>query len=64
MAEEKARQQTLSLHVVNGNELESGRTARCLFTGDGDVGHGSECHWPVQDLRPERSGEGVQHQPA
>lgn len=49
MAEEKARQQTLSLHVVNGNELESGRTARCLFTGDGDVGHGSECHWPVQD---------------
>ena len=49
MAEEKARQQTLSLHVVNGNELESGRTARCLFTQGGDVGHGSECHWPVQD---------------
>ncbi|MGK7630763.1 FHA domain-containing protein, partial [Salmonella enterica] len=35
MAEEKARQQTLSLHVVNGNELEIGRTARCLFTRDG-----------------------------
>lgn len=49
MAEEKTQQQTLSLHVVNGNELESGRTARCLFTQGGDVGHASECHWPVQD---------------
>ena len=43
MAEEKERQQTLSLHVVNGSELESGRAARCLFTQDGDVGHASEC---------------------
>ncbi|WP_032940058.1 type VI secretion system-associated FHA domain protein TagH [Citrobacter youngae] len=49
MAEGKARQQTLSLHVVNGSELESGRAARCLFTQGGDVGHSSECHWPVQD---------------
>lgn len=49
MAEEKARQQTLSLHVVNGGELESGRAARCLFTQAGDVGHSSECYWPVQD---------------
>ncbi|MDU2941151.1 MAG: type VI secretion system-associated FHA domain protein TagH [Enterobacteriaceae bacterium] len=49
MAEEKAQQQTLSLHVVNGSELESGRTARCLFTQGGDVGHASECHWSVQD---------------
>ncbi|QLR76050.1 type VI secretion system-associated FHA domain protein TagH [Citrobacter freundii] len=49
MAEEKTRQQTLSLHVVNGSELESGRAARCLFTQSGDVGHSSECHWPVQD---------------
>lgn len=48
MAEEKTRQQTLSLHVVNGSELESGRAARCLFTQSGDVGHSSECHWPVQ----------------
>ena len=49
MAEGKARQQTLSLHVVNGSELESGRSARCLFTQGGDVGHTSECHWPIQD---------------
>lgn len=49
MAEGKARQQTLSLHVVNGSELESGRAARCIFTLGGDVGHSSECHWSVQD---------------
>ena len=49
MAEEKEWQQTLSLHVVNGSELESGRAARCLFTQDGDVGHASECRWSVQD---------------
>lgn len=49
MAEEKERQQTLSLHVVNGSELESGRAARCLFTQDGDVGHASECRWSIQD---------------
>ncbi|MBJ8777931.1 type VI secretion system-associated FHA domain protein TagH [Citrobacter freundii] len=49
MAEEKEWQQTLSLHVVNGSDLESGRAARCLFTQDGDVGHASECRWSVQD---------------
>lgn len=49
MAEEKERQQTLSLHVVNGGELESGRTARHLFTQGGDVGHASECRWSIQD---------------
>ncbi|QZY49986.1 hypothetical protein K7G95_24040 [Escherichia coli] len=30
MPEEKL--QTLSLQVINGSELESGRAARCLFT--------------------------------
>ncbi|MCE9948000.1 type VI secretion system-associated FHA domain protein TagH [Hafnia paralvei] len=49
MAEEKEWQQTLSLQVINGSELESGRAARCQFTQSGDVGHGSECHWSVQD---------------
>ena len=51
MAEEKGRQQTLSLHVVNGSELESGHAAWCVFTQRGDVGHSSECHWPIQDRR-------------
>ena len=35
--------------VINGSELESGRAARCLFTQQGNVGHGPECHWSVQD---------------
>ena len=30
MPEEKLK--TLSLQVINGSELESGRAARCLFT--------------------------------
>lgn len=47
MPEEKL--QTLSLQVINGSELESGRAARCLFTQQGNVGHGPECHWSVQD---------------
>lgn len=35
---------------MNGNELESGRAAKCLFTTDGgDIGNVPECHWPVQD---------------
>lgn len=37
MPEEKL--QTLSLQVINGSELESGRAARCLFTQQGNVGH-------------------------
>lgn len=48
MPEEKL--QTLSLQVINGSELESGRAARCLFTQQGNVGHGPECHWSVQPL--------------
>ncbi len=47
MPEEKLH--TLSLQVINGSELESGRAARCLFTQQGNVGHGPECHWSVQD---------------
>lgn len=47
MPEEKL--QTLSLQVINGSELETGRAARCLFTQQGNVGHGPECHWSVQD---------------
>lgn len=47
MPEEKL--QTLSLQVINGSELESGRAARCLFTQQGNVGHGPERHWSVQD---------------
>ena len=50
MPEEKL--QTLSLQVINGSELESGRVARCLFTQQGNVGHGPECHWSVQDRQP------------
>ncbi|MEG1112416.1 MULTISPECIES: type VI secretion system-associated FHA domain protein TagH [Citrobacter] len=41
---------SLTLQVMNGNELESGRAARCLFSGDGgEIGHSEGCHWPVQD---------------
>ncbi|MEB7891170.1 type VI secretion system-associated FHA domain protein TagH [Hafnia alvei] len=52
MAEEKTQSPALSLtlQVMNGNELESGRAAKCLFTTDGgDIGNVPECHWPVQD---------------
>ncbi len=52
MAEEKTHTPVLSLtlQVMNGNELESGRAAKCLFTADGgDIGHAPACHWPVQD---------------
>ena len=52
MAEEQTQSPTLSLtlQVMNGNELESGRAAKCLFTTDGgDIGNVPECHWPVQD---------------
>ena len=38
MPEEKL--QTISLQVINGSELERGRAARCLFTQQGNVGHG------------------------
>ena len=52
MTEEKPQSSTLSLtlQVMNGNELESGRAAKCLFSGDGgEIGHAEECRWPVQD---------------
>ncbi|POP40622.1 type VI secretion system-associated FHA domain protein TagH [Superficieibacter electus] len=52
MAEEKqpSRQASLTLQVMNGNELESGRAAKCLFNENGgDIGHASDCRWPVQD---------------
>lgn len=51
MAEEKqqSRQASLTLQVMNGNELESGRAAKCLFSENGgDIGHTPECHWQVQ----------------
>lgn len=52
LTEEKTQPSTLSLtlQVMNGNELESGRAAKCLFTDEGgDIGHASACHWAVQD---------------
>lgn len=52
MAEEKqqSRQAMLTLQVMNSNELESGRAAKCLFSEEGgDIGHASDCRWPVQD---------------
>ncbi|EOF5384276.1 type VI secretion system-associated FHA domain protein TagH [Salmonella enterica] len=52
MAEEKqqSRQTSLTLQVMNGNELESGRAAKCQFTEDGgNIGHADDCRWPVQD---------------
>ncbi|EDT6764286.1 type VI secretion system-associated FHA domain protein TagH [Salmonella enterica subsp. enterica] len=52
MAEEKPQSAALSLtlQVMNGNELESGRAAKCLFSAEGgDIGHASACQWPVQD---------------
>ncbi len=51
MAEEKqqSRQPSLTLQVMNGSELESGRAAKCLFSENGgDIGYTPECHW-VQD---------------
>lgn len=52
MAEEKMQSSLLSLtlQVMNGNELESGRAAKHLFSAEGgDIGHSKECRWPVQD---------------
>jgi len=52
MAEENPSSSALSLtlQVMNGNELESGRAAKCLFSADGgDIGHAKACHWSVQD---------------
>ncbi|KNC91334.1 type VI secretion system protein ImpI [Trabulsiella odontotermitis] len=52
VVEEKQQNNTVSLtlQVMNGNELESGRAAKCQFSGeDGDIGHAGDCHWSVQD---------------
>lgn len=50
MAEDKQQQPSLSLQVMNGNELESGRAAKCLFAEQGgDIGHGDTCYWSIQD---------------
>ncbi len=52
MTEEKPQSSALSLtlQVMNGNELESGRAAKCVFGEEGgDIGHAPECFWPVQD---------------
>lgn len=63
MAEEKMQSSRLSmtLQVMNGNELESGRAAKCLFTADGgDIGNLPECHWPVQDRAGSVAGRACQ----
>lgn len=52
---------SLTLQVMNGNELESGRAAKCLFTADGgDIGHAPACHWPVQDRAGSVAGRACQ----
>lgn len=63
MAEEKIHAPVLSLtlQVMNGNELESGRAAKCLFTADGgDIGHAPACLWPVQDRAGSVAGRACQ----
>ncbi len=63
MAEEKIHAPVLSLtlQVMNGNELESGRAAKCLFTADGgDIGHAPACHWSVQDRAGSVAGRACQ----
>ncbi|MFO6485289.1 type VI secretion system-associated FHA domain protein TagH [Escherichia coli] len=62
MPEEKLH--TLSLQVINGSELESGRAARCLFTQQGNVGHGPECHWSVQDRQQSIPAQAFYRYPA
>lgn len=55
MSEQNQHLQTqpmLTLQVMNGNELESGRAAKCIFTQQGgDVGHSAHCHWSLQDRK-------------
>lgn len=63
MAEEKPQSSTLSLtlQVMNGNELESGRAAKCLFSAEGgDIGHTPACRWPVQDRAGSVAGRACQ----
>lgn len=52
MAEQKTQSAVLSLtlQVMNGNELESGRAAKYLFTAEGgEIGNAPGCYWSVQD---------------
>ncbi|EAS1760434.1 type VI secretion system-associated FHA domain protein TagH [Salmonella enterica] len=52
MTEEKSSPATLSLtlQVINSNELESGCAARyCFSTEGGDIGHSKACCWQIQD---------------
>jgi len=51
MQEEKQQYSPmLSLQVINGNNLASGRAAKCQFTTEGgDIGDHEHCHWVVQD---------------
>lgn len=63
MAEEKTPPSGLSLtlQVMNGNELESGRAAKCLFSAEGGViGHAEDSHWPVQDRAGAVAGRACQ----
>ena len=63
MAEEKPQSAALSLtlQVMNGNELESGRAAKCLFSSEGgDIGHAPACRWPVQDRAGSVAGRACQ----
>ncbi|HCM1866470.1 TPA: hypothetical protein N3A31_004517 [Salmonella enterica subsp. houtenae serovar 43:z4,z32:-] len=63
IAEEKPQSSTLSLtlQVMNGNELESGRAAKCLFSAEGgDIGHAPACRWPVQDRAGSVAGRACQ----
>lgn len=63
MAEEKPQSSTLSLtlQVMNGNELESGCAAKCLFSAEGgDIGHAPACRWPVQDRAGSVAGRACQ----
>ncbi|ELH3241393.1 type VI secretion system-associated FHA domain protein TagH [Salmonella enterica] len=63
MAEEKPQSSTLSLtlQVMNGNELESGLAAKCLFSAEGgDIGHAPACRWPVQDRAGSVAGRACQ----
>lgn len=63
MAEDKPQSSTLSLtlQVMNGNELESGRAAKCLFSAEGgDIGHAPACRWPVQDRAGSVAGRACQ----
>lgn len=46
------QQPTLSLRVLNSDQLESGKSASCLFSTQGGTVGSSESHlWSIQDLQ-------------